>query len=146
MRLSPLALVSLTLTSTAAIAAPAGPAPPAGDMALGEVNSQRLPDSDAQVKRRDAIRAAFLANYEAYEKLASPSDVLNPLNQTGRNTSTLAGWGGSIVNSLSTMIVMGLETTETYERALAHTKSIDFAVASNGERNSSLRIFVSTIR
>lgn len=144
MRLTSFVLRSLTLTSAAAVAIPKSKG---GDMMLGEgVDDQPRNQSDAQVDRREAVKTAFLDTYKAYVEFASPSDVLNPISQTGSNTSTLAGWGGSIVNSLSTMIVMGLDTTDAYEKALAHTKSIDFTVASGGDRNSSLRIFVSTIR
>lgn len=89
------------------------------------VNFGRRASGDAQPARRDAIKEAFLKNYKAYEKYAFGADQLNPLARKGTNDSVLAGWGGTIVDSMSTMLIMGLEEDPAYQRALNHTRKID---------------------
>ncbi|KAF9031395.1 seven-hairpin glycosidase [Hymenopellis radicata] len=56
--------------------------------------------------RAERIRAAFIHTYDNYLEHAFPNDELRPL--TGRNSSTLNGWGVTFYDSLDTMWIMRL--------------------------------------
>lgn len=107
---------------------------------------RRAAAGDAQVERREAIKATFLRNFKAYEDFASPKDQLNPVSKQGSNDGVLAGWGGTIVDAMSTMLVMGLEKDAIFQRALNHTKHINFTVTSEGDPRGSVSVFELTIR
>jgi mannosyl-oligosaccharide alpha-1,2-mannosidase len=64
-------------------------------------------------RKRDAIRQAFVHTWDGYEKYAWGYDELKPVTKRGDN-----GWGGmgcTIVDSLDTILIMGLQ--EPYDRA-----------------------------
>lgn len=56
--------------------------------------------------RAERIRNAFIHTYENYLEHAFPNDELRPL--TGRNASTLNGWGVTMFDSLDTIYIMNL--------------------------------------
>ena len=107
---------------------------------------------DADVEKRDAIKEAFLYNWQKYKTYAAPpgsppKDKLAPVSKSGRNDGVLAGFGGTIVDSLSTHLVMGLGDTEDYKAALEHIKTVDFTNTTEGLNTpGEVSIFELTIR
>ena len=55
-------------------------------------------------ERRDAVKAAFMWSWEGYKKFAWGTDELMPQARTGHNW---LGLGGTIVDSMSTLAIMG---------------------------------------
>jgi len=55
-------------------------------------------------ERRDAVKAAFMHSWEGYKKFAWGTDELMPQARTGHNW---LGLGGTIVDSMSTLAIMG---------------------------------------
>jgi hypothetical protein len=76
-----------------------------------ESESQRVTQ-----QRRLAVRRAFLHGYGAYERHAWGYDDLKPISQRGENW---LGMGVTIVDSLDTMLLMGLSQSPEYARARA---------------------------
>lgn len=100
----------------------------------------------AQLERREAIRAAFLHNYGIYEKYAFGYDIVRPITRKGSDNSILAGMGGTIIDSMSTMIIMGLNGTQEYHRALEHVRKTDFTMTRTGNPVGTVSLFELTIR
>lgn len=89
--------------------------------------------------RAEEVKDAFRHAYHSYEEIAFPHDELKPLSNGSvdkyvRRLSVLTirltrlfgsfnGWGVSALDSLDTMIIMGLE--DEYERAMRHLKAVD---------------------
>ncbi|KAF9467829.1 glycoside hydrolase family 47 protein [Collybia nuda] len=96
-----------------------------------------LPASAAA--HRDAVEKIFTTSYAAYKKFAFGHDDLSPLSagfSDGRN-----GWGATIVDSLSTMHIMGLD--DLFAEAVNFSSKIDFSVSQTGDTVS---VFETTIR
>ncbi|CAK5270184.1 unnamed protein product [Mycena citricolor] len=96
-------------------------------------------DFSTDEAKREAIVHAFKHAWLAYEAHAMGDDEFHPLSQEGTNLTTAGGIGYTVVDSLDTMLLMGL--TEEYERArnwVANTMSFD--------RNASFNTFETTIR
>jgi hypothetical protein len=55
-------------------------------------------------ERRDAVKAAFMWSWEGYKKFAWGTDELMPQARSGHNW---LGLGGTIVDSMSTLAIMG---------------------------------------
>lgn len=64
--------------------------------------------------RRLAVRRAFVNGYRAYETHAFGYDDLKPVSKTGEDW---LGMGVTIVDSLDTMMLMGLRRSSEYARA-----------------------------
>ncbi|KZW03122.1 seven-hairpin glycosidase [Exidia glandulosa HHB12029] len=67
-------------------------------------------------ERANEVKKGFLHAYGAYEKVAFGWDEILP--ESNKPTTNFNGWGVTIVDSLDTMILMGLASTPTYTRAL----------------------------
>ncbi|KAI0738967.1 seven-hairpin glycosidase [Daedaleopsis nitida] len=92
--------------------------------------------SDAAKHRQD-VKDIFLTSWNAYKKLAFPHDDLTPISQTwtdGRN-----GWGASVVDALSTLVML----REIFNEAVNFTSKIDFTISHTADTAS---VFESTIR
>lgn len=76
--------------------------------------------------RKKQIENAFRRNWDAYAKYAMPADMLNPIDQNGMLDQGTAGFGGTLIDSLSTFIVLGLGDTPEYKQLLENVKKIDF--------------------
>lgn len=100
----------------------------------------------AQVRRREAVKASFRYNYDKYEEHAFGLDVLMPIARTGGYSTVLSGFGGSIVDSMSTMLVMGMADEPEYARALEHVRAIDFTRTQVGDPAGTVSVFELTIR
>lgn len=100
----------------------------------------------AQPERREAIKSAFLHNYGIYEKYAFGYDLVRPITRKGADNAILAGMGGTIIDSMSTMILMGLNESQQYKNALEHVRTTDFTMASTGNPVGTVSLFELTIR
>ena len=88
--------------------------------------------------RRIAVRSAFIRAYKTYETYAFGYDDLKPLRKKGANW---LGMGATIVDSLDTMLLMGLGGTPQYNRAREWvSSSLDVAP------NRDISVFETSIR
>lgn len=74
-----------------------------------------LPTRD--VEKRDAIVAAFKHAWHAYERDAMGADEYRPIGHKGTNLSSAGGIGYTIIDAIDTMLIMGPELSEEYNRA-----------------------------
>ena len=99
-------------------------------------------ESDEQKKtrleRRQAVKDATVKSWKAYRKYAWLQDEVTPLSAGSRQT--FGGWGATLVDSLDTLKIMGMETE--FEEAVAALKQIDFTRAGH----SMLNVFETSIR
>ncbi|CEH17459.1 Mannosyl-oligosaccharide alpha-1,2-mannosidase and related glycosyl hydrolases [Ceraceosorus bombacis] len=100
----------------------------------------------ADVEKREAIKKTFIEQYQKYEQFAFGSDLLKPVARQGDNNSILAGFGGTIIDSMSTMHIMQLSHSDEYKRALEHAKQLNFSVTPEGDPVGSVSVFELTIR
>ncbi|KAF8582069.1 glycoside hydrolase family 47 protein [Ramaria rubella] len=76
--------------------------------------------------RADSVKQAFLHAYRAYERYAPyPYDEILPL--TNGSTINLNGWGLTMVDSLDTMLLLGLE--DDFKRAVSSLETLDFSMS-----------------
>ncbi|KAJ7447544.1 glycoside hydrolase family 47 protein [Mycena galericulata] len=96
-------------------------------------------DFSADILKRDAVVTAFKHAWLAYERDAMGDDEYHPISHKGTNLTDAGGIGYTVVDSLDTMLIMGLE--EEYERARAWVEnSLSF------DRDASFNTFETTIR
>ncbi|RDX50571.1 glycoside hydrolase [Lentinus brumalis] len=69
----------------------------------------------ADVEKRDAVKAAFRHAWLAYERDAMGDDEYHPISHEGTNLTEAGGIGYTVVDSIDTMLIMGLQ--DEYERA-----------------------------
>ncbi|KIO20367.1 hypothetical protein M407DRAFT_29999 [Tulasnella calospora MUT 4182] len=72
--------------------------------------------------RAAEVRAAFQHAYHSYELLGFPHDEIKPISND--TSDQFNGWGVTALDSLDTMIIMGLD--EELQRALKHLEKLDF--------------------
>ena len=70
--------------------------------------------------RRTAIRGAFMHAWEAYELHAFGKDELKPLSRKGAD---VMGVGLTLIDSIDTMLVMGLNTQPTFADSYARARA-----------------------
>lgn len=90
-------------------------------------NSPSLPPLDEKkvalwASRASLVKQSFLHAWDGYDKYAFGFDELLPLSN--RSITNLNGWGVTIVDSLSTMKLMGLD--DVYDRAMVHVSKMKF--------------------
>lgn len=95
---------------------------------------------DVAVKRSLAVRKAFVRSWEDYKEHAWLHDELLPLS--GGYRDPFGGWAATLVDSLDTLWIMGLED-DFYEAARAAV-AIDFGKTTKG--TTSINLFETTIR
>ncbi|EER42066.1 class I alpha-mannosidase [Histoplasma capsulatum H143] len=88
--------------------------------------------------RRDAVKQAFLHSWKGYKKYAWLKDELSPVDGGGRNP--YGGWGATLVDTLDTLWLMGLE--KEFKEAVSAVKHIDFSSSDT----SLLNVFETNIR
>ncbi|KDQ58337.1 glycoside hydrolase family 47 protein [Jaapia argillacea MUCL 33604] len=94
--------------------------------------------SDASIHQA-TVKQIFTDSYEAYRKYAFGHDDVSPVSMgysDGRN-----GWGASIIDAMSTMVVMGLN--DYFDEAVNFTSKIDF---SKSQTPDTVSVFETTIR
>ncbi|KAI8879887.1 glycoside hydrolase family 47 protein [Backusella circina FSU 941] len=87
-------------------------------------------------KRRLAVKKSFLHGWNGYKQYAMGHDELRPLSNTSNDP--FGGWGATMVDSLSTMMIMELEDEAI--TVLPFVKKINFNVEDD------LSVFESIIR
>jgi len=94
---------------------------------------------DADVEKRDAVVAAFKHAWLAYERDAMGDDEYHPIGHSGSNLSAAGGIGYTVVDSIDTMLIMGLK--DEYARARDWV-----ADKMSFERDGNFNTFETTIR
>ncbi|KAF7314321.1 Glycoside hydrolase family 47 protein [Mycena kentingensis (nom. inval.)] len=97
------------------------------------------PDFTADIPKRDAIVQAFKHAWSAYERDAMGADEYHPLSHEGTNLTSAGGIGYTVVDSLDTMLLMGLDQEYARARNWVATKM-------TFERDASFNTFETTIR
>jgi hypothetical protein len=103
----------------------------------------RFPAESAEQKRirsqrQAAIKRAMTRSWEAYSTYAMGHDELRPVS--GRVYDPFCGWGATLVDSLDTLQIMGMQAE--YEEALMYVEKVDFAHT----RSYSIPLFETVIR
>ncbi|KAJ7644151.1 glycoside hydrolase [Roridomyces roridus] len=96
-------------------------------------------DFSANVHRRDAVVRAFQHAWLAYERDAMGNDEYHPISHEGTNLTDAGGIGYTVVDSIDTMLLMGLDQEYSRAREWVATK-MDF------ERNATFNTFETVIR
>lgn len=91
-----------------------------------------------RIKKRDAVKEAFLHAWKGYKERAWGRDELMPIS--GSSKDPFNGWGATLIDSLDTMWIMGLK--DEFEEALEMVKKTNFKTS----RRSDIPIFETTIR
>ena len=86
----------------------------AHDAATGAVSAKGQADEE----RRKAVKAALMHSWEGYKKYAWGTDELKPQARSGHNW---LGQGGTIIDAMSTLAIMG--ELEEFKKAAAWVKS-----------------------
>ncbi|KAI0640197.1 glycoside hydrolase [Trametes polyzona] len=100
---------------------------------------RRLANFSADIPKRDAVVAAFKHAWLAYERDAMGADEYHPISGEGTNLTEAGGIGYTVVDSVDTMLIMGLH--DEYARArdwIANKMSFD--------RDAEFNTFETTIR
>lgn len=88
-------------------------------------------------RRQAAVKTTMERSWKAYKEHAWKKDELLPVS--GGSKTTFGGWGATLVDSLDTLWIMGLE--DEFNEAVQAVTEIDFAPGA-----SKLNIFETTIR
>ncbi|KAK3676153.1 hypothetical protein LTR78_003903 [Recurvomyces mirabilis] len=88
--------------------------------------------------RLAAVKEAFVHSWEGYKKNAWLQDEVAPIS--GKSHNGFGGWGATLVDSLDTLWIMGLQ--KDFAVAVAELRKIDFTTCSLNEVN----VFETTIR
>jgi mannosyl-oligosaccharide alpha-1,2-mannosidase len=102
--------------------------------ALQAGNLTQTPEAAA---RADEVRAIFREAYALYKAHAWGRDSVNPISHTASDDRN--GWGATIIDSMSTMVVMGLD--DLFDEAVTYVGTVDFTRTSD-----SVSLFETTIR
>ena len=76
-----------------------------------------------RIQRQNAIKRAMQRSWRAYADHAMGHDEVRPIS--GRFYDPFCGWGATLVDSLDTLQIMGMQ--EEYRAALQEVEKIDFA-------------------
>lgn len=87
-----------------------------------QVQYNFTPGTNKNDPRAEAVKEAYVREWNQYSKYAFPNDDLLPT--THNYTNDLFGWGATVVDGIDTAIVMGL--TDIVEQQLKHIASVDF--------------------
>ncbi|KAF7298942.1 Glycoside hydrolase family 47 protein [Mycena indigotica] len=93
----------------------------------------------ADIPKRDAVVQAFQHAWLAYERDAMGADEYHPISREGTNLTSAGGIGYTVVDSLDTMLLMGLDEEYTRARGWVATKM-------TFDRDASFNTFETTIR
>lgn len=72
--------------------------------------------------RRTLVKNAFIRSWQGYKAHAWGADEVSPI--TERPNNNFNGWGATIIDSLDTLLIMGLD--EEYQLAREHVHDVDF--------------------
>jgi mannosyl-oligosaccharide alpha-1,2-mannosidase len=88
--------------------------------------------------RRDEVKRVFVRSWKAYRDMAWTHDELAP--STGGWKDHFNGWGCTLVDSLDSLLILGL--TNEFNEALATVSQIDFSVT----HVTAINVFETTVR
>ena len=91
-----------------------------------------------RIQRQAAIKRAMKRSWEAYATYAMGHDEVRPIS--GRYHDPFCGWGATLVDSLDTLQIMGME--DEYRDALRYVAQVDFAHT----RSYNIPVFETVIR
>ncbi|KAF7365199.1 Glycoside hydrolase family 47 protein [Mycena venus] len=95
-------------------------------------------DFSADVMKRDAIVRAFQHAWLAYERDAMGDDEYHPISHEGTNLTAAGGIGYTVVDSIDTMLLMGLDQEYSRAREWVATKM-------SFERNATFNTFEASL-
>ncbi|KAJ4489220.1 glycoside hydrolase [Lentinula lateritia] len=93
----------------------------------------------ADIEKRDAVVEAFKHAWRSYERDAMGDDEYHPISHKGSNLTQAGGIGYTVIDSIDTMLIMGLE--DDYARA---RKWVDTRLSF--DRDADFNTFETTIR
>jgi mannosyl-oligosaccharide alpha-1,2-mannosidase len=109
---------------------------------LPKVQAPFAPESEEErtirVKRQQAVKDVFLRSWSAYKDNAWGHDEFAPITKAFKDH--FGGWGATLVDTLDTLLIMGLE--EEFQYALKTVETIDFSVT----HMKTVNVFEMTIR
>lgn len=82
-------------------------------------------------RRKEAVKEAFLHSWHGYKEYAWLHDEVKPIS--GETNDGYGAWGVTLVDTLDTLWIMGLE--DEFHDALAGVKRIDFTIAHLSQLN-----------
>lgn len=91
-----------------------------------------------RLNKQKAVKKAFKHAWKGYKKHAWMHDELQPLS--GDNRESFAGWAATLVDSLDSLIIMGMD--DEFEKALVAIEQIDFTTTEAAQIN----VFETNIR
>jgi mannosyl-oligosaccharide alpha-1,2-mannosidase len=91
-----------------------------------------------RLQRQAAIKRAMTRSWEAYSTYAMGHDEVRPVS--GRYLDPFCGWGATLVDSLDTLQIMGMD--DEYREALEYVAQVDFAHT----RSYNIPVFETVIR
>lgn len=103
-----------------------------------QFNSETQSDRLERTKRQRAVKNAFQHSWTGYKTHAWLWDELSPIS--GGHKSPLGGWAATLIDSLDTLLIMGLD--EEFEAALEAVRHIDFSTP----KLPTVHVFEITIR
>ncbi|KIM88883.1 glycoside hydrolase family 47 protein [Piloderma croceum F 1598] len=109
------------------------------DATIDGSNSDSIVDFSADVAKQNAVVEAFKHAWLAYERDAMGDDEYHPISRKGTNLTEAGGIGYTVVDSIDTMLIMGL--TGEYARSrhwVANKMTFD--------RDANFNTFETTIR
>jgi mannosyl-oligosaccharide alpha-1,2-mannosidase len=106
---------------------------------LSMENAQKIDPirwNNEQEMRREAVKKAFLHAWNGYKKYSFGHDELRPCTNNSRDN--FAGMGATIIDSIDTILLMGLN--EEYPKCREFVQNIDF------DKDEYVSVFEATIR
>lgn len=116
---------------------------PTGPLAsIPKIQADFLEEQDAgrvlREQRLAAVKDAFLHSWEGYKSYAWLNDEVAPL--TGRRKNDFGGWAATLVDSLDTLWIMGMQ--DGFDAAVSALRKIDFTTT----QSLFVNVFETTIR
>ncbi|KAG0212417.1 maturation of Asn-linked oligosaccharides protein [Mortierella sp. GBA30] len=106
---------------------------------LAQVPTPKISLPDTAAADRAKVKVLFENTYGIYRKIAFGHDDVKPLSES--STDPRNGWGATIIDSMSTMLVMGLD--DLFDEAVRFVGTIDF---NRSYTNDAVSVFESSIR
>ncbi|CDZ96298.1 1, 2-alpha-mannosidase [Phaffia rhodozyma] len=88
-----------------------------------------------RLERKELVRNAFIWAWEGYKQNAWGHDEVKPLTKS--TSDPFAGWGATIIDSLDTLLLLGLP--EEYSLAREHVRQLDFGIISGKHWRKGIR-------
>ena len=103
-----------------------------------EFSFETATDRSIRLKRQEVVKAVFQRSWSAYRQKAWRLDEVRPV--TGGFVVSFGGWGATLVDSLDTLYIMGLQ--DEFKEAVSAASTINFGKSAQ----VSVNVFETTIR